>query len=78
MAYKPAAIAAAHVPTVDPAAGFKKSAFGPGSLRLSYQMSGPGGGPSQLGQRFGSALHPGAMPGSSSGLQAPPAAVVQS
>ncbi|KAK9862410.1 hypothetical protein WJX84_002226 [Apatococcus fuscideae] len=52
--HKPAGIPA-HIPSASPAAN-RKSAYGPGLLRLSSQLSGAGGVPSQLGQRFGTAV----------------------
>lgn len=54
MGYKPAGIGAS-MPSASPSAD-RKSAYGPGLLRLSSQMSGAGGVSSQLGQRFGTAV----------------------
>ena len=64
--YKPAGIGA-HLPSSTPAAD-KKSAYGPGLLRLSSQISGPGGVSSHLGQRFGTAV---SLSASTAGNQVP-------
>ena len=64
--YKPAGIGA-QIPSASPAAD-KKSAYGPGLLRLSSQMSGPGGISSHLGQRFGTAV---SLSASTAGNQVP-------
>lgn len=54
MGYKPVGVGGS-MPSASPSAD-RKSAYGPGLLRLSSQMSGAGGVSSQLGQRFGTAV----------------------